>query len=121
MRTATTTTLTTKTSGARLFIFLCFYLILDFTRFSSLVYHHAKTSSVKLSFSSLPVLFRPFPLYTNTATMLLHLAGLLRRSSRLSLLINMAFLLRQIVAGPRAQHDETGLDLCYVTSNIIVT
>ncbi|KJR81926.1 protein-tyrosine phosphatase [Sporothrix schenckii 1099-18] len=33
----------------------------------------------------------------------------------------MASLLRQIVAGPRARHDETGLDLCYVTSNIIAT
>ncbi|KAK3323784.1 protein-tyrosine phosphatase-like protein [Cercophora scortea] len=33
----------------------------------------------------------------------------------------MASLLRQIVAGPRAKHQETGLDLCYVTSNIIAT
>lgn len=33
----------------------------------------------------------------------------------------MASLLRQIVAGPRAKHAETGLDLCYVTDNIIVT
>ncbi|KAI6429492.1 hypothetical protein MCOR21_004999 [Pyricularia oryzae] len=33
----------------------------------------------------------------------------------------MASLLRQIVAGPRARHEETGLDLCYVTSNIIAT
>jgi len=33
----------------------------------------------------------------------------------------MASLLRQIVAGPRAKHDETGLDLCYVTSKIIAT
>ncbi|CAK7225707.1 Telomerase protein component 1 [Sporothrix curviconia] len=33
----------------------------------------------------------------------------------------MASLLRQIVAGPRARHDETGLDLCYVTTNIIAT
>lgn len=33
----------------------------------------------------------------------------------------MASLLRQIVAGPRAKHPETGLDLCYVTENIIVT
>ncbi|CAN8103259.1 unnamed protein product [Discula destructiva] len=33
----------------------------------------------------------------------------------------MASLLRQIVAGPRAKHQETGLDLCYVTDNIIVT
>ncbi|AEO66545.1 uncharacterized protein THITE_34520 [Thermothielavioides terrestris NRRL 8126] len=33
----------------------------------------------------------------------------------------MASVLRQIVAGPRAKHQETGLDLCYVTSNIIVT
>ncbi|KAH8911271.1 phosphatases II [Coniochaeta sp. PMI_546] len=33
----------------------------------------------------------------------------------------MASLLRQIVAGPRAKHAETGLDLCYVTSNIIAT
>ncbi|KAL2176982.1 uncharacterized protein P884DRAFT_244886 [Thermothelomyces heterothallicus CBS 202.75] len=33
----------------------------------------------------------------------------------------MASILRQIVAGPRAKHQETGLDLCYVTSNIIAT
>lgn len=33
----------------------------------------------------------------------------------------MASLLRQIVAGPRAKHAETGLDLCYVTDGIIVT
>ncbi|KAI1470309.1 phosphatases II [Daldinia caldariorum] len=33
----------------------------------------------------------------------------------------MASLLRQIVAGPRARHPETGLDLCYVTDNIIAT
>ena len=33
----------------------------------------------------------------------------------------MASLLRQIVAGPRAKHQETGLDLCYVTSNVIAT
>lgn len=33
----------------------------------------------------------------------------------------MASLLRSIVAGPRARHDETGLDLCYVTTNIIAT
>lgn len=33
----------------------------------------------------------------------------------------MASLLRQIVAGPRAKHAETGLDLCYVTDDIIVT
>ncbi|KAK3391279.1 phosphoinositide 3-phosphate phosphatase [Podospora didyma] len=33
----------------------------------------------------------------------------------------MASLLRQIVAGPRAKHQETGLDLCYVTSQIIAT
>ncbi|KAI0161071.1 phosphatases II [Hypoxylon sp. FL1284] len=31
----------------------------------------------------------------------------------------MASLLRQIVAGPRARHPEAGLDLCYVTDNII--
>lgn len=30
-------------------------------------------------------------------------------------------LLRQIVAGPRARHPEAGLDLCYVTDNIIAT
>ncbi|CAK1361010.1 Phosphatidylinositol 3,4,5-trisphosphate 3-phosphatase and dual-specificity protein phosphatase PTEN [Cercospora beticola] len=30
-------------------------------------------------------------------------------------------LLRQIVASPRARHDEAGLDLCYVTDNIIAT
>ncbi|KAL8921315.1 MAG: hypothetical protein Q9172_004088 [Xanthocarpia lactea] len=29
----------------------------------------------------------------------------------------MASLLRQIVAGPRQKHSETGLDLCYVTDN----
>ncbi|KAK0637147.1 hypothetical protein B0T17DRAFT_470793, partial [Bombardia bombarda] len=33
----------------------------------------------------------------------------------------MASLLRQIVAGPRAKHQETGLDLCYVTSQIVAT
>ncbi|KAL2143598.1 hypothetical protein VTI28DRAFT_10183 [Corynascus sepedonium] len=33
----------------------------------------------------------------------------------------MASILRQIVAGPRAKHQETGLDLCYVTSNMIAT
>ncbi|KAK4125633.1 phosphatases II [Parathielavia appendiculata] len=33
----------------------------------------------------------------------------------------MASILRQIVAGPRAKHQETGLDLCYVTSNLIAT
>lgn len=33
----------------------------------------------------------------------------------------MASLLRQIVAGPRAQHPEAGIDLCYVTSQIIAT
>jgi hypothetical protein len=33
----------------------------------------------------------------------------------------MTSLLRQIVAGPRAKHDETGLDLCYVTEDIIAT
>ncbi|KAF1912866.1 hypothetical protein BDU57DRAFT_541578 [Ampelomyces quisqualis] len=32
-----------------------------------------------------------------------------------------ASLLRQIVAGPRARHAEAGLDLCYVTDNIIAT
>lgn len=30
-------------------------------------------------------------------------------------------MLRQIVAGPRARHAEAGLDLCYVTDNIIAT
>ncbi|KAI5464951.1 hypothetical protein BGZ63DRAFT_379067 [Mariannaea sp. PMI_226] len=33
----------------------------------------------------------------------------------------MASLLRQIVAGPRARHPEAGLDLCYVTDNIVAT
>ncbi|EFQ32118.1 dual specificity phosphatase [Colletotrichum graminicola] len=33
----------------------------------------------------------------------------------------MASLLRQIVAGPRARHAESDLDLCYVTSEIIAT
>ncbi|KAL6703396.1 Telomerase protein component 1 [Coniothyrium glycines] len=33
----------------------------------------------------------------------------------------MASLLRQLVAGPRARHAEAGLDLCYVTDNIIAT
>ncbi|POS84962.1 hypothetical protein EPUL_002158 [Erysiphe pulchra] len=33
----------------------------------------------------------------------------------------MASLLRQIVAGPRARHAETDLDLCYVTPQIIAT
>ncbi|KAH8725627.1 phosphatidylinositol-3,4,5-trisphosphate 3-phosphatase [Phaeosphaeriaceae sp. PMI808] len=35
--------------------------------------------------------------------------------------LTMASLLRQIVAGPRARHAEAGLDLCYVTDNIIAT
>ncbi|KAK0726323.1 hypothetical protein B0T21DRAFT_421664 [Apiosordaria backusii] len=33
----------------------------------------------------------------------------------------MTSLLRQLVAGPRAKHQETGLDLCYVTKKIIAT
>ncbi|OXV05765.1 hypothetical protein Egran_06471 [Elaphomyces granulatus] len=33
----------------------------------------------------------------------------------------MTSILRQIVAGPRLQHPEAGLDLCYVTDNIIAT
>ncbi|KAF4505969.1 hypothetical protein G6O67_006100 [Ophiocordyceps sinensis] len=33
----------------------------------------------------------------------------------------MASILRQIVAGPRARHAEAGLDLCYVTGDIIAT
>ncbi|KAL2832958.1 protein-tyrosine phosphatase-like protein [Aspergillus cavernicola] len=33
----------------------------------------------------------------------------------------MASILRQIVAGPRLQHSETGLDLCYVADNVIAT
>ncbi|KAL1966080.1 hypothetical protein VTN77DRAFT_4828 [Rasamsonia byssochlamydoides] len=33
----------------------------------------------------------------------------------------MTSLLRQIVAGPRLQHPEAGLDLCYVTDNLIAT
>ncbi|OKL61934.1 hypothetical protein UA08_03016 [Talaromyces atroroseus] len=33
----------------------------------------------------------------------------------------MASLLRQIVAGPRIQHPEAGLDLCYVTDFLIAT
>ncbi|KUL87885.1 hypothetical protein ZTR_03233 [Talaromyces verruculosus] len=33
----------------------------------------------------------------------------------------MASLLRQIVAGPRLQHPEAGLDLCYVTDFLIAT
>ncbi|KAJ9252404.1 putative phosphoinositide phosphatase Pten/Tep1 [Paecilomyces variotii] len=33
----------------------------------------------------------------------------------------MASFLRQIVAGPRLPHPEAGLDLCYVTDNIIAT
>ncbi|KAL4760115.1 putative phosphatidylinositol-3,4,5-trisphosphate 3-phosphatase [Aspergillus foveolatus] len=33
----------------------------------------------------------------------------------------MASILRQLVAGPRLQHPETGLDLCYVADNIIAT
>ncbi|KAB8257098.1 protein-tyrosine phosphatase-like protein [Aspergillus pseudonomiae] len=33
----------------------------------------------------------------------------------------MASILRQIVAGPRLQHPEAGLDLCYVTDNLIAT
>ncbi|KAL2352458.1 hypothetical protein BJ546DRAFT_951858 [Cryomyces antarcticus] len=33
----------------------------------------------------------------------------------------MASILRHIVAGPRVRHAEAGLDLCYVTDNIIAT
>ncbi|CAL5869792.1 uncharacterized protein PFLUO_LOCUS4022 [Penicillium psychrofluorescens] len=33
----------------------------------------------------------------------------------------MSSILRQIVAGPRLQHPEAGLDLCYVTNNVIAT
>ncbi|CAG8148331.1 unnamed protein product [Penicillium nalgiovense] len=33
----------------------------------------------------------------------------------------MSSILRQIVAGPRQQHAEAGLDLCYVTDNVIAT
>ncbi|PQE31246.1 dual specificity phosphatase protein [Rutstroemia sp. NJR-2017a WRK4] len=33
----------------------------------------------------------------------------------------MASILRQIVAGPRSRHPEAGLDLCYVTPNLIAT
>ncbi|KAF3393862.1 Phosphatidylinositol 3,4,5-trisphosphate 3-phosphatase and dual-specificity protein phosphatase PTEN [Penicillium rolfsii] len=33
----------------------------------------------------------------------------------------MTSILRQIIAGPRLQHPEAGLDLCYVTDNIIAT
>ncbi|KAF4767134.1 Phosphatase tensin type [Penicillium solitum] len=33
----------------------------------------------------------------------------------------MSSILRQIVAGPRQQHPEAGLDLCYVTDNVIAT
>ncbi|KAL2872704.1 putative phosphatidylinositol-3,4,5-trisphosphate 3-phosphatase [Aspergillus lucknowensis] len=33
----------------------------------------------------------------------------------------MASILRQIVAGPRLPHPEAGLDLCYVTDNVIAT
>ncbi|CAG8368278.1 unnamed protein product [Penicillium salamii] len=33
----------------------------------------------------------------------------------------MSSILRQIVAGPRQQHPEAGLDLCYVTDNLIAT
>ncbi|KAK0667765.1 protein-tyrosine phosphatase-like protein, partial [Cercophora samala] len=33
----------------------------------------------------------------------------------------MTSLLRQLVAGPRVKHQDTGLDLCYVTKKIIAT
>ncbi|KAJ5375727.1 Phosphatase tensin type [Penicillium concentricum] len=33
----------------------------------------------------------------------------------------MSSILRQIVAGPRQQHPEAGLDLCYVADNVIAT
>ncbi|EXJ64521.1 hypothetical protein A1O7_00857 [Cladophialophora yegresii CBS 114405] len=36
-------------------------------------------------------------------------------------ILGSASLLRQIVAGPRARHPEAGLDLCYVTDDIVVT
>lgn len=35
--------------------------------------------------------------------------------------MSKASILRQIVAGPRAQHPEAGLDLCYVTDFIVAT
>ncbi|KNG80868.1 dual specificity phosphatase, catalytic domain protein [Aspergillus nomiae NRRL 13137] len=35
--------------------------------------------------------------------------------------VTEASILRQIVAGPRLQHPEAGLDLCYVTDNLIAT
>ncbi|KAJ6155379.1 hypothetical protein N7470_005945 [Penicillium chermesinum] len=41
--------------------------------------------------------------------------------SRAVTLIPQVSLLRQIVAGPRIQHPEAGLDLCYVTDNIVAT
>ncbi|KAJ4364447.1 Telomerase protein component 1 [Neocucurbitaria cava] len=44
-----------------------------------------------------------------------------RRRSQTILIHCQASLLRQIVAGPRARHPEAGLDLCYVTDNIIAT
>lgn len=44
----------------------------------------------------------------------------LHHPARLTL-SSQASLLRQIVAGPRARHPEAGLDLCYVTDNIIAT
>ena len=43
------------------------------------------------------------------------------RTEVLRILSGMASLLRQIVAGPRLQHADTGLDLCYVAEDIIVT
>ncbi|PGH15732.1 hypothetical protein AJ80_05440 [Polytolypa hystricis UAMH7299] len=36
-------------------------------------------------------------------------------------IVEQAFLLRQLVAGPRLKHPEAGLDLCYVTDEIIAT
>ncbi|KAL4933550.1 putative phosphatidylinositol-3,4,5-trisphosphate 3-phosphatase [Aspergillus undulatus] len=39
----------------------------------------------------------------------------------ISIFVVVASILRQIVAGPRLQHPETGLDLCYVADNIIAT
>ncbi|CAG8949265.1 hypothetical protein HYFRA_00004890 [Hymenoscyphus fraxineus] len=55
-----------------------------------------------------------------------NLAGLFRQILIFLLVVkrekgDMASILRQIVAGPRSRHPEAGLDLCYVTDQIIAT
>ncbi|PGG99643.1 protein-tyrosine phosphatase [Blastomyces parvus] len=53
---------------------------------------------------------------------MVRMAALKNLRSPIQLIDNRrASILRQIVAGPRLRHPETGLDLCYVTDEIIAT